>query len=296
MERDQSRAVALSASAVPRWVLTVPAALFLLVAFVVPFATFVAYAFLHGGYFEVSGGLTLENFRDALANSVARTLTLTAFAVGAATAVIATALGVPIAFALRFRVGRLEYPLLSIIVFTMFASYLARIYAWRAILGEDGVVHAVADALGTGRPELLFTKTAVILALVHIYLPFVILVVYAALRNLPKDLLDLSSDLGASPARRFVSVVLPLCATSVASAFLYVFVLSAADYVTPQFLGGRKAQMVGVLIQSEFTQQGNYPGGAAMALLLLLSFAAVYLVVATALRLFGVSRIAVRAA
>jgi spermidine/putrescine transport system permease protein len=148
--------------------------------------------------------------------------------------------------------------------------------------------------LGLGRPELLFTKTAVVIALVHIYLPFVILVIYAALRNLPPELLQLSSDLGASPVRRFVSVVLPITATGIASSFLYVFVLSASDYVTPQFLGGRQAQMVGVLIQSEFTQKGDYPSGAAMALTLLMTFVVVYVVVASTVRILGLHRVAVR--
>jgi spermidine/putrescine transport system permease protein len=275
--------------------LAVPTVLALLALFVAPLLIFTVYAFFDGAYYEVTSTLTLQNFSDALGSSAARELALNAMIMGLSTAALCVLIGLPLAFLIRFRAGRLEYPVLFLVVLAMFSSYLVRVYAWRTILGDDGVLNSAlrsADLPTVG--TLLYSKAAVVIALVHIFLPYVTLVAYASMRSLPTDLLDLASDLGAGAVGRWRRVVLPLVAPAAAAGFLYTFVLAASDYVTPQFLGGRDGNMVGLLIQQQFTQIGDYPLGAAMSLLMLVVFLAFYGAIAFLLRALKLSDVAVR--
>jgi spermidine/putrescine transport system permease protein len=277
------------------WMLAVPAVLALLALFVAPLLIFTVYAFFDGAYYEVTSTLTLQNFSDTLGSSAARELALNAMIMGLSTAALCVVIGLPLAFLIRFRAGRLEYPVLFLVVLAMFSSYLVRVYAWRTILGDDGVLNSAlrsADLPTVG--TLLYSKAAVVIALVHIFLPYVTLVAYASMRSLPTDLLDLASDLGAGAVGRWRRVVLPLVAPAAAAGFLYTFVLAASDYVTPQFLGGRDGNMVGLLIQQQFTQIGDYPLGAAMSLLMLVVFLAFYGAIAFLLRALKLSDVAVR--
>lgn len=280
----------------PAWLLALPAAVGLAILFVAPLAIFAGYSLLEGGYYEVSGQLTLSNYSEALSSELARKLTVNATVVGLGSGFFSLVLGLPLAYFMRYRAGRLEYAVLGLVVLAMFTSYLVRIYAWRTILGQNGILAGALDAVGLPSfgASLLFTRAAVIVALVHIFVPYVTLVVYAALRNVPRDYLDLAADLGAGVVDRWRRVVLPLVAPAAAAGFLYTFVLSASDYVTPQFLGGTQGNMIGLLIQQQFTQFGNYPLGAAMSLVLLVLFLAFYGLLAGLLRLLGLQNVAVR--
>ncbi len=276
------------------WVLVLPATAALLALFVIPMGAFVAYSFLEGGFFEVSRPFTLSNFEEALTDPLARHLAGNALLTGAVTGAISVGIGLPLAFVLRFMSGRLEYPLLFLVVLSMFASFLARIYAWRTLLEDSGVINQALGAIGLPPQSILFTRVAVVLALVHVFVPYVTLVAYAALRNIPRDLLDLAADLGAGPLTRWRRVLMPLLAPAATAAFLYTFVLAASDYVTPQFLGGKTGNMIGVLIQTEFTRLGDFPLGAATSLLMLGFFLAFYAALATLLRTLGLTRVASR--
>jgi spermidine/putrescine transport system permease protein len=279
----------------PAWLLALPATAALLAFFVAPLAIFTTYSFLRGSFYEVSGELTFSNFTHALDDPLTRRLAGNALLVGAVTGGVCLALGLPLAYFIRYRAGRLEYLLLFLVVLGMFASYLVRIYAWRTILGADGILNQTLDTLGLPSVgALLFSRTAVILALVHIFVPYVVLVAYAALRNVPRDLLDLAADLGATTVDRWRRVLLPLLAPAAAAGFLYTFVLSASDYVTPQFLGGTGGNMVGLQIQQQFTQFGDYPLGAATSLLMLVLFLGFYGALTLLLRSLGLTRVALR--
>lgn len=274
--------------------LSAPAVVALILLFLLPLLIFVVYAFLQGGYYQVSSQLTIGNFTEAFNDDATQELTLRALSTGVITAFTCVFAGVPLAYVIRFRCGRLEYVLLLLVVLEMFASYLVRIYAWRAILNQNGALAPVLDLVGIVPGSLLYTQTAVVLALVHIYLPYVTLVTYAALRNVPGSIFEIASDLGAGTFARWRKVVLPLVAPAVLTGALYTFVLAASDYVTPQFLGGTKGNMVGLLIQQQFTQLGNYPLGAAMSLIVLLIFFVSYAALTGLLRMTGLHDVEIR--
>jgi ABC-type spermidine/putrescine transport system permease subunit II len=274
--------------------LSLPALLALLVLFVAPLATFFVYSFLTAGLFSVSGPVTIENYRDVVTSGVNGTLALNSFYVGLCTAAVTVLVALPIAYWLRYCAGRSQTTVLFLITATIFASYLVRIYAWRTILGENGLLNSGLRELGLidgSLGFLLFNRFAVTIALVHIFLPYVVLVLYAGFRPISPALLEGAQDLGAGVATRWRRVVLPLIAAPAITSFLFVFVLSASDYVTPQFLGGTSGAMLGRRIQEALTGLGNFPLGAAMAFLMLAAFVLCYLVTAAGLRLVKLDRI-----
>jgi spermidine/putrescine transport system permease protein len=274
--------------------LTAPATLGMLVFFVAPLVTFVVYSFLTAGLFSVSGPLTLANYTDAIRAPASGRLAVNSFVVGILAASVSLAVALPIAYWLRYHARSLRVFVLFLITATLFASYLVRIYAWRSILGENGLLNDGLERIGVidhALGFLLYSRFAITVALVHIFLPYVVLVLYAGFGPMSPSLLESAQDLGANALTRWRRVVLPLIAAPAVSAFLFVFVLSASDYVTPQFLGASRDVMLGVQIQANFKGLGNFPLGAAQSLLMLAAFVLCYGLCALGLRLRRLDRI-----
>jgi spermidine/putrescine transport system permease protein len=257
-------------------------------------ATFFAYSFLTAGLFSVAGPLTLDAYARALGAPINALLAGNAAATGLLAATATVAIALPVAYWLRYAAGRWQVPVLFVVTGSMFASYLVRIYAWRTILGENGLINRTLEGLGIVEAPLgflLYNRFSVTVALVHIFLPYVVLMLHAGFRPLEPALLEAAEDLGAGTLRRWTHVILPLMAAPAAAAFLFVFVLSASDYVTPQLIGGTGGLMLGVQIQASFTAIGDWPQGAAISFLMLLGFLACALAVLAGLRLLGLDRI-----
>ena len=274
--------------------LATPATVGLLVFFVAPLLAFAVYSFLTGSLYEVSTPFTLENYREAVDSELNRTLARNSVVVGLLAALVSVAVALPIAYWLRYASERRRAIVLFLIVASFLASYLVRIYAWRSILGSNGLINSGLGELGLIDDPLdifLYNRFAVTVALVHIYLPYVVLVLYAGLAPLQPSYLETAQDLGAGRLQRWRRVVLPLVAAPAASAFLFVFVLSAADYVTPQFLGGKTGVLLGVQVQVSFVGTGDYGLGAATAFAMLAGFLTCYALIALGLRLAKLDRL-----
>jgi spermidine/putrescine transport system permease protein len=274
--------------------LMLPAAIGLVLFFAAPLGTFFLYSFLSNSLYEVARPFTLEAYSDALTTDVNRTLAVNSFVVGFFAAAVTLIVGLPVAYWLRFASGRLQILVLFLITATLFASYLVRIFAWQSILGGNGLLNSGLRRLGIIDEPLgflLYNRFAVTVALVHIFLPYVVLVLYAGFRPVSPALIEAAQDLGANAFTRWRRVILPLIAAPAATAFLLVFVLSASDYVTPQFVGGTDGALLGVRIQAALTGVGNWPLGAALSFLMLGAFLLCYVLVALALRLMRLDRI-----
>ena len=274
--------------------LMLPAAIGLVLFFAAPLGTFFVYSFLSNSLYEVSRPFTLDAYSDALTTDVNRTLAVNSLVVGFCAAAATVIVGLPVAYWLRFAAGRLQILVLFLITATLFASYLVRIFAWQSILGGNGLLNSGLRRLGIIDEPLgflLYNRFAVTVALVHIFLPYVVLVLYAGFRPISPALIEAAQDLGANAFTRWRRVILPLVAAPAATSFLLVFVLSAADYVTPQFVGGTDGALLGVRIQAALTGVGNWPLGAALSFLMLGAFLLCYLLVALALRLMRLDRI-----
>lgn len=275
-------------------ILTLPAAVGLLAFFVAPLMTFLVYSFLTAGLFSVSGPLTLAAYGRALTAELNWDLAANSAAIGLLSAAATLAVALPIAYWLRYAAGRWQLPILFLVTATMFASYLVRIYAWRTILGANGVINRGLESLGViDEPIgfLLYNRFSVTVALVHIFLPYVILVLFAGFRPLSPALLEAAQDLGAGAWQRWRRVILPLVAAPAATSFLFVLILSASDYVTPQLIGGTSGLLLGVQIQTNFKAVGDWPQGAAISFLMLVACLVWYGVTLLGLRLWRLDRI-----
>jgi spermidine/putrescine transport system permease protein len=274
--------------------LALPALAMMLVFFAVPLAVFAVYSILSGALFSVSGPLTTESYADALGSSLTRVLAKNSAIVGLLAATTTIALSLPIAYWLRYVAGRWRTLVLFLITATFFASYLVRIYAWRSILGESGLLNSGLRQIGVIDEPLgflLYNKFSVTVALVHIFLPYVVLVLYAGFNPLSSALLESAQDLGANAPLRWRRVILPLMAAPTATAFVFVFVLAAGDYVTPQLIGGTDGVLLGVEVQAEFKAVGNFPLGAATSFLMLMAFVLCYALTIALLRFTRLDRI-----
>jgi len=259
----------------------------MLAFFFVPLLIFAVYSFLTTRLYDVETPFTLQAYRDALSDPINRTLAWNSIVVGVLTASICVGAGLPIAYWLRFVADRSRLAVLFLITASMFASYLVRIYAWRTMLGKNGIINEALRAIGVIDEPLnfiLYNRFAVVIALVHIFLPYVVLVLYAGMNPVSPSLLEAGQDLGASSSLLWRRVLLPIMAAPSFNAFVFVFVLSASDYVTPQFLGGTSGATIGVRVQTSFITLGNWPLAAATSFLMLASFGLLHLVGSALLR------------
>lgn len=252
----------------------------MLAFFLLPLGLFAVYSVMTNALYDVALPLTLDSYLAAVTSPLNRTLARNSLLIGLITAAITLVVGLPVAYWLRFVAGRSRLAVLFLITSSMFASYLVRIYAWRSILGSQGLVNNALQRLGLADAPvgfLLYSRFAVVVALVHIFLPYVVLVLYAAMAPLGQGVLEAGRDLGASAPVLWRKVILPIMAAPGFSAFMFVFILSSADYVTPQFLGGTNGLTLGVQVQANFITVGNWPLAAATSFLMLASFLLLHL-------------------
>jgi spermidine/putrescine transport system permease protein len=173
--------------------------------------------------------------------------------------------------------------LLLLVVVPSWTSFLLRTYSWRWLFGTEGPVNGLLEGAGLGAVRFLDSEAAVVLGLVHGYLPFAVLPIYAAVERLDRDVLAAARDLGASPARSFWHVGLPLTFPGTLAAATLVFVPCLAAFVTPALLGGNDTYMIGQLAQHRYLTARDAPAGAALGALLAL--AALLVAAGTALAL-----------
>ncbi|GAA1145549.1 MULTISPECIES: ABC transporter permease [Streptomyces violaceusniger group] len=192
-----------------------------------------------------------DNFHELLTTPVYRTIALRTLSIAAAVTVIDALLALPMAFCMARVAGRRwRRPLLVAVLTPLWAGYLVKAYAWRVMLGEGGVVGAALDPFGLHGPG--YGTTAVVIVLAYLWLPYMILPVYAALERLPERMLEASADLGAGAWRTLRSVVLPAVRPAVLAGSVFTFSLSLGDYLTVQIVGG-KTQLLGNVIASQVT-------------------------------------------
>jgi spermidine/putrescine transport system permease protein len=242
------------------------------------------------GYGQLRYSFTLTNYSSALSDPVYRTIAVRTFAMAAATASVCLILGYPAAFFITFRLQRARNLALFLVVASLFTSYLVRLYAWYTIFGQKGVINTALKAVGlidSPVSFLLFSKWAVLIAFVNVFLPFTILILASSMQSIPADLLENGRDLGASAIQSFTKVVLPLTTPGLVSAFAYIFVLTSGDYITPALLGGKQGTTLATIITDQFVAFGNQPGGAAISFLMMIVFVIVYIAVAQSQRYKG---------
>lgn len=201
--------------------------------------------------------------------------------IAGAVTLLALLLGYPLAYFLSFHAGRNKHLLYQLVIIPLWVSYLVRAYAWKTILGSDGVLNTLLQYVHLTRhpvDSLLYSPFAVVLTLTHIYTPFVFLPIYASLEHIPRHLLEASHDLGATRWQTFRRVVLPLSLPGVLAGATFAFVLSLGDFLAPLLLGGPSGIMISNVVVSLFGAAFNWPLGAAIsACMMLLVLALLFL-------------------
>jgi spermidine/putrescine transport system permease protein len=201
--------------------------------------------------------------------------------IGLATATLAVLVVYPLAYTMVFKFERYRDLILFLLTISLFSNYLVRIYAWRSILSSNGLFNWILMSIGlTAEPAsyLLFSPSGVILVLMNVYIPFATLPIYSALLNVERDTIDAAADLGAGPLRTFWEVTLPLSMQGVVVAFVFIFLLSAGDFVTPALVGGKNGTMIGNAVATQFGMVSNWPLGSAMVFSTILMFLALFAV------------------
>ena len=206
---------------------------------------------------------TADNFTTLLRGEVYRAITLRTAGLAVAVTVVDVLLGFPVAFFMAKVARRRWRPLLLAAVLTpLWASYLVKAYAWRVMVGTGGVLDWALTPIGLHGPG--FGLTAVWLVLSYLWLPYMILPIFAGLDRLPDSLLEASSDLGAHALRTFRSVVLPMAMPAVVAGSIFTFSLTLGDFVAVNIVGG-KTQMIGNVIYANVGAANNLPFAAALA-------------------------------
>ncbi len=216
-------------------------------------------------------GTRLANY-DALWNEVYLRLFLRSLTYALATTLICALIAFPVAYAIALYGGRFKSVLIAAIVVPFFASYLIRMYAWSALLSDDGIVNSALRGTGLGDGiQFLNTPYAVIGGLVYGYVVFMILPVYASLERMDVSLIEAGKDLYHGPLRTFLAVTLPATRAGLFGGMLLVFLPALGDFVSAQLLGGPKTYMIGNLIQQQFLEGQNWPLGSAMTVAMMVA-------------------------
>ncbi|MFA3920840.1 ABC transporter permease [Ruegeria hyattellae] len=268
--------------------LSAPATLYVGLLVAVPLCILVAYSFWTQTYVEIDRTLTWANYKEAFTDPLVRHLMIRSVAIAGAVTLATVCLAYPIAYFIAFRTQKKTLWLLLITI-PFWSSYLLRVFSWKLILGFNGVMNSALISLGLIQEPLtflLYNEFAVVLTLAHAWAPFAILPIYVSLQKIDRSLLEAATDLGCSKLERFVRVTLPLTVPGIIAACLIIFIPTVGDYVTPALVGGSQGKMVANLIQVQFGAANNWPLGATLSLLAMLSVGCVailFVMVVTAL-------------
>jgi putative spermidine/putrescine transport system permease protein len=235
---------------------------------------------------ELVHSWTTENFQTLLHEPAYRTVALRTIGIAAAVTVTDAVIAFPFAyFMARVATPRTRAFLFVLVLLPLWASYLARVYSWRLILNSDGLLNWWLGKLGLPPANIAYTNTAMWIVFSYIWLPFMILPVYASLERIPHSYIEASRDLGAKGFRTLRTVILPLALPGVVAGSIFTFSLTLGDYITPTLIGGASSQFIGNVVYDSVNQSSNLPFGAAFAVVPVIVMG-VYLVIARRLGAF----------
>ena len=257
-----------------RAAVTLPPLLWVATFLLVPYALLFCYSFWSVSPDQaILHSWNLANYRELLRVDVYLQTLFRSMWIAARVTIFSLLLGYPLAYYLSFHAGRRKDLLYQLVIIPLWVSYLVRAYAWKTILGSDGVLNTLLQYVHlTSHPLdfLLYSPFAVVLTLTHIYTPFTFLPIYASLEHIPRHLVEASHDLGASPFQTFWRVIFPLSIPGMLAGATFAFVLSLGDFLAPLLLGGPSGIMISNIVVSLFGAAYNWPLGAAVSLCLLL--------------------------
>ena len=264
-----------------------PTLVLMLAAMAVPLALLALYSVWREDGYALDTHATLAQYAIVFGRKTYRALFYRSLAISGLVTLATVALAYPMAYFVAFRTERTKFVWLILLTIPFWTSYLLRVFAWKVILGYNGVINSALVSLGIIREPLaflLYNPTAVVVTLAHAWAAFAILPIYVSLEKIDRSLLDAAADLGDGPVRRFLRVTFPLSLPGVIGAAVLVFVPTTGDYVTPTLVGGSSGVMIANVIEVQFDRIGNWPLGAAVAAASMAAVAVVTLMAVRAAR------------
>jgi len=245
-----------------------PALVVVVLGLLFPVLILTTMSFWKQDYVDIVRTFTTENYGAFFEKKVYYLILYRSIRISALVTLLTIVLAYPLAYFIAFHVQKNKMMWIILVTTPFWTSYLLRIFAWKVILGYNGVVNSGLISLGviSGPLEvLLYNPTAVVITLAHAWAAVAILPIYVSLEKMDRSLIEAARDLGESAFMTFVRVTLPLSLPGVIAASLLVFIPTVGDYVTPALVGGTRGIMIGNIIQTMFGPANNWPSGAAMA-------------------------------
>jgi len=244
-----------------------------------PLLTFLAYSFYEKTQTEIIPTSTLQNYLDWFdPEKPNMSVFMFTFVLALEVMAIDLVLGFAVAYFIYTTRGSVKYALLLSTIIPLFMSFIIKLYAMRAILDYHGFLNQILVWIGILEEpsrDFLYNRAAVLVTMTVVYLPFVVVPIYVSLEKIGRNLIIASADLGGRPIHTFLHVVLPLGVPGLATGGLFAFVLVMGDFLTPQMVGGTSGFTYGRLVETQFGMAFNWPGGAAMGVVLLAASLAV---------------------
>ena len=253
----------------------------MLMFFVLPMCVLISLTFRSFIDAQITDQFTFDNYTRVLTEFVYLKVFLRSLGIAVAVTVVTLIAGYPVAHFVARHTYKYRDLLFLALIIPFWTSIVIRTFAWKILLGNSGMVNYYLLQLGIiDIPvQFLFTHTAVVIGLVHVFLPFMIMPIYVSLEKLDASIEEAAMDLGANKVKTFLRVTLPLSLPGVAMGCLLVFILSLGSFLTPDLLGGTGSLMVSNVIQAEFLENGNWPFGGALSVVFLvvsLAFVVIY--------------------
>lgn len=251
-----------------KWLVSIPPLFWVGAFLLLPYALMFAHSFWVVREGVIVHHWNWDNYKTLFTNPLYAEVLFRTMRIAGSVTICSLLLGYPLAYYLSFHAQARKELLYQLVIVPLWVSYLVRGYAWKTILGSDGVLNGFLQYLHVTREPLsflLYSPFAVVLMLTHIYTPFVFLPIYAALEHIPRPLIEASHDLGAGRAQTFSRVILPLSMPGLLAGATFAFLLSLGDFLAPLLVGGPSGTMIANVVQTLFGAAYDWPLGAAIS-------------------------------
>ena len=266
-----------------------PTLLIVLLGLLFPLIILFTLSFWKQEYVDLIQTFTLKNYGDFFQKKIYYLILYRSIRISAFVMFVTVLLAYPLAYFIAFHVQRNKMIWIILVTIPFWTSYLLRVFSWKVILGYNGVINSGLMSLGIINEPLeflLYNPFAVVITLAHAWAAVAILPIYVSLEKIDRSLIEASRDLGESALATFMRVTLPLSLPGVIAASLLVFIPTVGDYVTPALVGGTRGIMIGNIIQSMFGKALNWPLGAALSIISMLTVTAAVCLLLGATQLF----------
>ncbi|MFJ5713084.1 ABC transporter permease [Neobacillus sp. NPDC093127] len=252
--------------------LLIPPLIWLSVFLFAPYFTLFLNSFWKVDFGTIVHDFTWDNYKKFFTNELYYGTLLKTLKIASFVTIFSVLLSFPLAYFICFKVKKNKQLMYTLVIIPLWVSYLVRAYAWKIVLGQDGILNNVLISIGIIHKPLeifLYSPYAVVLALTHIYTPWVLMSIYTSLEHIPRNLQEASKDLGAGRFQTFFKIILPLSLPGVIAGATFAFVLTMGDFLAPQLLGGTSSMMISNVVYSLFGVANNWPLGSTIGIVTL---------------------------